>query len=163
MSRILSQTSSNLNIGRQLATADETHVHLSQKSKELSLTVDIHVNQGVSNGRITAGSIATTEDSASRPRFMLYVINSFDPERYEALSEIPIIIREIGDEDDNYVARFADANVNASGDSPREAIANLKSALLAKFEYFSSLPSRKLGPEPRRQLAVLKSCIRRKR
>lgn len=165
MTQVLSTSGSADTITGKIAVADAVFVRHQQASSEMSLTFDIQLKQGVSNGRIRGTRSITTERVPILPqtRFMLYVITSFAPERYEVLSEIPVVVREIGDERDNYVARFADANVNASGDSADEAFANLKSALLSKFEYFSSVPKQKLGPEPRRQLAVLKSFIRRKR
>lgn len=146
----------------EAAIAGKTPARDQQQSSSICLTLDIELNQGVSGGRFTRKGVSVALPS-HLPRFMLYIITSIDSDKYAIASEIPVIVREIGDENDNYVARFPDANVNASGDTPDEAMTNLKSILLAKFEYFSSLPSERLGPEPRRQLAVLKSFIRRKR
>lgn len=93
--------------------------------------------------------------------YSLHILRSLAPEPIEVIQEIPVVVRRIGDEGDNFVATFHEANVNASGDTPEESVANLREILAANFQHFLSLPGSKLGPEPRRQLEVLKTFLRK--
>ena len=61
------------------------------------------------------------------------------------------------------VATFFDANINASGETPQDAIANLKDMLIALYERLGKEPRRNLGKGPSQQLAVLQQIMRRKR
>lgn len=84
-------------------------------------------------------------------------VQSLDPEPLDVLAPIEAVIRP---SDGGFVATFFDANVNASGETETEAFENLKDMLVATFEEFSALGSERLGPEPARQLAVLRRFIR---
>jgi predicted RNase H-like HicB family nuclease len=84
-------------------------------------------------------------------------INTFTPEPYELMSPLFVAV-EI--EDDQFIATFFDANISASGDTEEEAVGNLKSLILDTFESLSAEDTTLLGPEPRRQLAVLQSFLR---
>ena len=55
-----------------------------------------------------------------------------------------------------FIATFFDANISTSGDTEEEAVSNLRSLILDTFEHLESVPREELGPEPRRQLEVLK-------
>ena len=61
--------------------------------------------------------------------------------------------------EDEYIASFVDANINASGSNETEAVANLKELLISLFNTLRTLPKKKLGPGPSRQLAVLEEFI----
>jgi hypothetical protein len=84
-------------------------------------------------------------------------INTFAPEPY-ALAK-PILL-SVDSTEDGATAGWIDANIHSSGDSEEEAVANLKSLILDFFDQFSSEESQ-LGPEPKRQLSVLKTFIRK--
>ena len=60
-----------------------------------------------------------------------------------------------------YVASFADANVNASGENEVEALEFLKDSVISAYCVLSELEA-ELGEEPQRQLAVLREFIREK-
>jgi predicted RNase H-like HicB family nuclease len=65
-------------------------------------------------------------------------------------------------DEDGFNATFFDANIGTSGDTQDEAVANLKDLILITFEQFESLEhENKLGPEPARQLSVLRKVIKR--
>lgn len=83
-------------------------------------------------------------------------IETFAPEPYRVKKAIPVCVQH---RMDGFVASFADANILASGDTQQEAYGNLKELLLDVFDNLSALPVSKLGPEPRRQLAVLKDFL----
>lgn len=83
---------------------------------------------------------------------------TFAPEPFELLKEIKVVIEESEDE---FIAGFYDANVSAGGSNPQEAYDNLKDLLLSRFDYLDEIPSEKLGPAPRKQIAVLRQFIRR--
>lgn len=59
----------------------------------------------------------------------------------------------------NFVASFAEANINASGQSFHEAASNLQSIIVDMFELLSRQAH--LGPEPKSQLRLLRSIIRK--
>ena len=85
-------------------------------------------------------------------------IETFAPEPFELLKEIKVVVEESEDE---FIAGFYDANVSAGGSNPQEAFENLKDLLLSRFDYLDEIPSEKLGPAPRKQIAVLRQFIRR--
>lgn len=86
-------------------------------------------------------------------------ISTFAPDPYELLKPIPVAIAS---SDDTFTAGFYDANIHAAGDTDEEAFRNLKSLILDAFDDLSREPLHRLGPEPRRQLAVLQSFIARR-
>ena len=57
------------------------------------------------------------------------------------------------------MASFADANINTSGETQQEAYANLRELILDVLDSLTALPESKLGPGPRRQLAVLREFV----
>ena len=86
----------------------------------------------------------------------LAVIQTFEPEPYELLRPITVSISEDGD---GYMATFYDANISTTGDTEQEAFENFKNLILDVFDSLEREPSERLGPEPRRQLAVLRSVL----
>jgi hypothetical protein len=84
-------------------------------------------------------------------------INSFAPEPYDLRKPIPVLLRQVGDED--YEAVFLDAGVSTSGDTPQEAFDNLKSLILDSLDSLLALPADRLGRRPSQQLTVLKDFI----
>jgi len=87
----------------------------------------------------------------------LAVIQTFEPEPYELLRPITVAIREDGD---GYMATFYDANISTAGDTEQEAFENLKSLILDVFDSLAREQPERLGPEPQRQMAVLRSFLR---
>jgi len=85
-------------------------------------------------------------------------IVTFAPESLTLREPIWVVVQPV---DDAFVATFFDANISTSGDTQEEAIANLKDLLLDVYLDLEEEPEERLGPEPRRQLAVLRSLIRR--
>jgi hypothetical protein len=84
------------------------------------------------------------------------LINSFPGERYTLLKPIPVKIERIGEND--WVASFEDANLGMSGESQQEAFQNLIADILDTFETFGR-EEHNLGPEPSRQMAILREYI----
>jgi hypothetical protein len=80
------------------------------------------------------------------------------PGRYESLRDIPASLQPV---DDGFTATFFDGNISASGETEEEAISNLRSLIIDIFESLESEPSERLGPEPKRQLDLLRAFIRR--
>ncbi len=85
-------------------------------------------------------------------------IATLDPEPYDLIGSIPVVIRQI---DGEHVATFFDANINTSGDTEQEAFESLKSFMIDVFEELEKSEGT-LGPELRKQLAVLRKVIRRR-
>jgi hypothetical protein len=86
-------------------------------------------------------------------------VASFIPEPYMLLRTIFVSVNSI---EGGFNAGWFDANIHSSGDNEEEAVANLKSLILDVFDNFTSEPAENLGPEPARQLAVLRHYIQRK-
>lgn len=84
-------------------------------------------------------------------------ITTLTPEPYELLKEIKVVVQP---SDDEFVASFFDANVNASGCNEIQAVDNLRELLVSRFSYLDTLPKEKLGPGPAKQIAVLRTFIR---
>lgn len=84
-------------------------------------------------------------------------IQTFAPEPYEVLRPLAVVIEPSGSE---FAASFFDANISTSGDTEQEAFENLKNLVLDIFDSLSREEPGRLGPEPSRQLAVLRSFIR---
>ncbi len=93
----------------------------------------------------------------SRITSLTVPVTTLHPAPFELLGEIPIVLQPSGDD---WIATFFDANINASGDTQEEAVANLKDVLVSMFKRFSQEPVNQLGPEPKRQLAVLRQFVR---
>ena len=85
-------------------------------------------------------------------------IATLAPEPYELVRAIPVVVQPAGGE---FIAAFFDANISTAGDTQEEAVANLRSLLLDMFEYLESEPPEALGPEPTRQLGVLRAFLTR--
>lgn len=86
-------------------------------------------------------------------------MTTLDPEPYQLLREVMVVVQPDGP--DSFVATFFDANINASGNTQVDAVANLKDMMIVLFETLGK--ERKLGRGPARQLAILRNLIRGKR
>lgn len=64
------------------------------------------------------------------------------------------------EDDQDAVATFFDANLGMSGDNAEEAVRNLKAVIVDTFDQYEEYEA-VLGPEPARQLAVLREFIQR--
>ncbi len=86
-------------------------------------------------------------------------INTFAPEPYELLKSFNVTVQPT---EDDFEVGWYDANIHTGGQNEEEAVSNLKSLILDLFDSFSREPSEKLGPEPKRQLLVMKQFIRKR-
>lgn len=98
--------------------------------------------------------LAAVENSTS----IIVPIESFAPEPYEAIKPFHAVIEL---QEGEYIASFFDANINASGETPEEAVNNLKDIIIANFELFKEYDEAHLGPIPSRKIKVLKEFIRK--
>jgi hypothetical protein len=94
-----------------------------------------------------------------QPGGVLVPITTLAPEPYDVLKPIYAVVQPA---DDEYIAAFFDANVNAGGSNEVEAVDNLKDVMIGLFDYLNSQPAKKLGPAPTRQLAILRGFLRRR-
>jgi hypothetical protein len=92
-------------------------------------------------------------------RGFIVPITTFAPLAYECIRDIPVAVKKVDEE--QFIATFYDAGISASGDTDSEAIENLKDQIVSTFELFASKKPEVLGPFPSRQLAVLRTVIRR--
>jgi predicted RNase H-like HicB family nuclease len=86
-------------------------------------------------------------------------ITTLAPDPFDLRHDIKVVIQP---SDGEFIATYFDANIATGGDTQEEAFMNLKMLIVDMYE---SLVDEKepLGPEPERQLAVLKSVISRRR
>jgi predicted RNase H-like HicB family nuclease len=84
-------------------------------------------------------------------------VRTFAPEPYQLSSPISVTVEE--DAAGSFVASFFDANISTTGENEQEAFENLKSLILDVFDSLNREAPAKLGPEPRRQLAVLRRFL----
>jgi hypothetical protein len=92
-------------------------------------------------------------------RSIIVPIQTVEPEPFDLIREIKVVVRP---SDEEFVASFFDANVNASGCTFADAVSNLKAMLLRRFDYLDKMPIAKLGPALIKQIAVLRTIIRRR-
>ena len=85
-----------------------------------------------------------------------YALRHFPGEPYRLLKPITVQVKCLGDDD--FLASFHAANMAISGDSVQEAFQNLAAHILDVLEVLEQEEST-LGPEPARQLAVLRDHI----
>ncbi len=85
-------------------------------------------------------------------------VETFEPDPYELTRPIKVLVLP---DDGSWVATLIDANINASGETVQEAVANLKETMI---DLYVVLEKRKaeLGKQPARQLAFLQTVMRRK-
>jgi hypothetical protein len=88
---------------------------------------------------------------------LLVPITTLDPEPFELRKKIMVVVQP---DDDSFVATFFDANINASGNTQVDAVANLKDMMVSLFATLEK--EKKLGKGPANQLAVLRGLMRRK-
>jgi len=117
------------------------------------------------------GSRFDVFDSSERPQKVVlgsligfaHSLDTLESDQYRLRKPVLVVVNGYADRPatryDNWVARFPEAGISASGDSAEEAIANLRDIIILKFKAFSSFPASQLGVEPTRQLAVLRKSI----
>jgi hypothetical protein len=107
---------------------------------------------------IAVSELKSRIDTLDAAKTRIVPINSFAPEKYDLLKPILVSVQAV---DDEFEAGWFDANIHTAGENEEEAVSNLKSLILDYFDGFSKEPSEKLGPEPTRQLTVLKLFIQK--
>ncbi len=91
------------------------------------------------------------------PQPVAVPVATFAPEPFAVLKEFCVVVQPAGA---GFVATLFDANIGASGDTQEDAVQNLKDTLLNVFTVLEERQGQ-LGPEPKRQLAILRRLIRR--
>lgn len=92
-------------------------------------------------------------------RAILVPMESFEPAPYELTRSATVLVLP---DEESWIATLVDANINASGETIAEAVANLKDTMIELFEFLRKQPKNKLGKQPSCQLAFLKSVMRKK-
>lgn len=106
-----------------------------------------------------ATRLSTSLESIQRPYpSVLAPIETFAPEPYFVKRPIQAVLQPA---EEGCTASFYDANIHASGDNEDEAVENLKSLILDIFDNLCNETPENLGPQPKRQLAVLHEFITR--
>lgn len=107
--------------------------------------------------------IVTLEDAVSRlPQCgsIIVPLTTLAPEPFELLREIKIVLEPADEEE--FIASFFDANLNAQGCNQQEAFENLRETILSRFDYLDAIDPAKLGPAPTKQIAILRTYVRRR-
>ncbi len=102
------------------------------------------------------------QDQPSRPEFPLdsqdgekaQIIGDFPAEPYRVLKPIPVTIEWTGSA---FLASFDEASIAMTGHTRSEALGNLAADILDTYEDYSA--ETQLGPQPARQLSILKAYI----
>lgn len=90
---------------------------------------------------------------------VLVPIESLAPEPYEVVKPLHAVVRF---QNDGCIASVFDANLSASGDTPTEAVFNLKDIITGTFEVLFQMDENELGPGPLQQRKVLEEFVRKK-
>ena len=92
------------------------------------------------------------------PESVVVPITTFEPDPFDLLHNIPVVVQPT---DDGYLATFFDANIGMTGDTKEESVANLRLLLVDVFDELEREEGQ-LGPQLVRQLAVLRSFMKRR-
>lgn len=119
-------------------------------------------NTKVGNGRLEklerqVRSLAGQFKKLQENQIYIVPIETLSPEPFVLKRPIHVVVSE---DNQDAVATFFDANLGMSGDNAEEAVRNLKAVIVDTFDSFEENESI-LGPEPARQLAVLREFIQR--
>lgn len=96
---------------------------------------------------------------AEASKTILVPMESFEPAPYELTRKVTVLLLP---DDGSWIATLVDANINASGETIAEAVANLKDMMIDLFELLRKESKSKLGKQPTCQLAFLNSVMRKK-
>ena len=132
---------------------DLAHVFVSF-AKDINLKAETELRVGILE-KVVLELRYSLMELASRQNITV-PITSLAPEPLSLRHPIFVVVQPEGDE---FSATFFDANINASGDTQTEAVDNLKEILVNTYQRYSALGEDKLGPGPRKQLAVLRTII----
>jgi predicted RNase H-like HicB family nuclease len=99
-------------------------------------------------------TIVYRKDAGMQAR-MSMLLDDLAPSPWVLVRSIPVDVQK---EDDIYLASFLDANINASGETPSDAVDMLKDMIASTFRLLSKKEP-VLGEGPQRQLAVLRQFV----
>jgi len=119
-----------------------------------------HVAQAISEKISLAGKLTELECRVKRleTKGIPAQITTLTPAPLKLRRNIPVVIDFNGED---YTASFFDANLHGSGETDQEAFDGLRDRIVLTFEILDQHDEKKLGPEPKRQLAVLRAIISR--
>lgn len=121
-----------------------------------SQTFVLDLNEGTKKHFVIVGEFEDATGLKPRQTILRTAISSLPGEPYTLLQPIPVKIEQI--EEGDFLAGFDEANVAMSGETYQEAFQNLVAEVLNSFESFITEEAN-LGPEPARQLGILKKYL----
>lgn len=140
-------------------------IKVTQKS-ELNLGDIVHMLDGLMNRFSLEAAIQDLNleiinlksrcENLERSESFIIPIQTLAPEQYELAKSFNAVVRL---NDDQYIASFFDANLSTSGDTPEEAVMNLKDLIVGTYEILSEMADDELGPVPLQQKIVLSNLI----
>lgn len=93
-----------------------------------------------------------------QPAFVL-TVQTLAPAPYDVLKPFQVTMEQ---SEEDCVASFVEANINASGCDAADALANLKDLIVSRCETLAAPPLEKLALPFQRQLATLLDYFRKK-
>jgi len=84
-----------------------------------------------------------------------FLVRGLNDDHFQFLELVPVTVQPI---DASYVASFRDANIHASGGTFFESIVHVMSMITDVFAFLLE-NEHHLGPEPKRQLDILKNYV----
>jgi len=88
-------------------------------------------------------------------------VTNLSPEPYGVLKPLPVLV-ECSGEEHEWIATLLEVNLCSSGDNPVAAVENLKTYMLDIYDTLAEDDPRNLGPEPLRQLRLLREYLVRR-
>jgi hypothetical protein len=110
-----------------------------------------------SNGSATL-DVKKRSKKLSDGQSFIVPIETLAPEPYVLKRPFQVVVQP---SDGEYIATLFDANLGMTGDTAEEAVANLKATIIDTFDLFEENEAL-LGPEPERQLAILRELIQKR-
>jgi hypothetical protein len=87
-----------------------------------------------------------------------HIVTELHDEQYTVAKPFAVTI-QLDEDEDEYVAKFIPAGLTGYGNTEQAAVDDLIRTMLARLDRYGAMEPQKLGPAPRKQLAVLRSFI----
>jgi hypothetical protein len=150
-----------VDLGRAKAEVLEVRIDTAEKEtlRAAALLAGVPLSAWVRE-RLREAARRGSEEELAQGSSITIAVQSFGPEPYEPRQTFQVLVQPV---EESFVATLVDANINASAETVPDAVANLKDMMIVLYERLSKEKKGKLGKGPTRQLAVLRSLIRRKK
>ena len=119
------------------------------------------VNNASGKTDIDLGMFVTESSQHTHPPTSSFILlGHLGSDQFTLTEAINISLNQV---DDEFIASVVDVNINASGETFADALTNIMDMIVSLYQCLEKEPYNSLGPLPARQLAFLKSKIRKNR